>query len=154
MKCLLPPGADVITLSGAADPVFRVVSGKVKSPAIVRGGMSSTDKPGTSDKPDRGPERKVDPWSLTGYLLAGMAVYGGLGWLVDRWVGTENVFTPIGVVFGLAAALYLTFRQLSVLERQEREALLRRRAALDLVEDSTRNATGHDAGTHQTQHDA
>jgi F0F1-type ATP synthase assembly protein I len=134
MKCLLRPETGDITLSAAPNTVLRVVSGKVKSPAIVRGGMSSTQKPGTSDKPDK-PERKVDPWSITGYIAAGMAVYGGLGWLVDRWAGTHDVFTPIGVIFGLAAALYLTFRQLSVLERQEREELLRRRAALDLLDE-------------------
>jgi F0F1-type ATP synthase assembly protein I len=97
--------------------------------------MSSTRRSGTSGTPDK-PERKVDPWSITGYIVAGMAVYGGLGWLVDRWAGTHNVFTPIGVLFGLAAALYLTFRQLSVLERQEREALIRARAALDLEDDT------------------
>lgn len=110
--------------------------------------MSSTEKPGTSDKP--GPKKaepKVDPWSITGYIFAGMAVYGGLGWLVDRWAGTHDVFTPIGVVFGLAAALYLTFRQLSVLERQEREALLRRRAALDLVDDPEHDLGSGNRGT-------
>jgi F0F1-type ATP synthase assembly protein I len=135
MKCLLRPATDVITLNPAPHTVLRVVSGKVKSPAIVRGGMSSTRRSGTSGTPDK-PERKVDPWSITGYIVAGMAVYGGLGWLVDRWAGTHNVFTPIGVLFGLAAALYLTFRQLSVLERQEREALIRARAALDLEDDT------------------
>src|SRR5207249_1158450 len=72
----------------------------------------------------------VDPYSITGYLLSGMVLYGGLGWLIDRWAGTSNVFAPIGVVFGLAAGLFLTFRQLSVLERQEREALLRKRREL------------------------
>ena len=59
-----------------------------------------------------------------------MVLYGGLGWLIDRWTGTSDVFAPIGVVFGLAAGLFLTFRQLSVLEKQEREALLRKRRAL------------------------
>ena len=85
--------------------------------------MSSTEKP----NPPRKPEKKVDPWSITGYLLSGMVLYGGLGWLIDKWAGTSNVFAPIGVILGLAAGLYLTFRQLSVLERQEREALLRKR---------------------------
>lgn len=89
--------------------------------------MSSTRKPKT---PTGKPEKKVDPASITGYLLTGMVLYGGLGWLIDKWAGTSNVFAPIGVVFGLAAALYLTFRQVSVLEKQEREALLRRRRAL------------------------
>ncbi|WP_228554747.1 AtpZ/AtpI family protein [Catenulispora pinisilvae] len=81
------------------------------------------------------PEKKVDPASITGYLLAGMVVYGGLGWLIDKWAGTSDVFTPIGVIFGLAAGLFLTFRLVSVLERQEREALLRKRRALVGIED-------------------
>jgi F0F1-type ATP synthase assembly protein I len=82
--------------------------------------MSSPEHP-------KKPEKKVDPASITGYLISGMVLYGGLGWLVDRWVGTSDVYAPIGVIFGLAAGLFLTFRQLSVLERQEREALTRKR---------------------------
>ena len=46
-------------------------------------------------------------WSVTSYLLAGMLVWGGLGWLVDRWRGSGPVFLPIGVLVGVAAALYL-----------------------------------------------
>ena len=95
--------------------------------------MSSTRKTKT---PTGKTEKKVDPYSISGYLLTGMALYGGLGWLIDRWAGTSNVFAPIGVIFGLAAALFLTFRQVSVLERQEREALLRRRRALADTEDA------------------
>ncbi|MBS2534673.1 AtpZ/AtpI family protein [Catenulispora sp. NF23] len=89
--------------------------------------MSSTHK---TKSPTGKPQKKVDPASISGYLLAGMVLYGGLGWLVDKWAGTSNVFAPIGVIFGLAAGLFLTFRQVSVLERQEREALLRKRRAL------------------------
>ncbi|NUP49850.1 MAG: AtpZ/AtpI family protein [Catenulispora sp.] len=97
--------------------------------------MSSTQKPNPprkSGKSERGgkTEKKVDPYSITGYLLSGMVLYGGLGWLIDKWAGTSSVFAPIGVVFGLAAGLFLTFRQLSVLERQEREELLRKRREL------------------------
>lgn len=100
--------------------------------------MSGTQKPNLPRKP----EKKVDPYSITGYLVAGMVLYGGLGWLIDRWAGTSNVFAPIGVIFGLAAGLYLTFRQVSVWERQEREALLRRRRALaDEPEDARRAPT-------------
>jgi ATP synthase protein I len=94
--------------------------------------MSSTHKTKT---PTGKPEKKVDPYTISGYLLTGMVLYGGLGWLIDRWAGTANVFAPIGVIFGLAAALFLTFRQVSVLERQEREALLARRRALADVGD-------------------
>ena len=48
-------------------------------------------------------------WSVTSYLLAGMLVWGGLGWLVDRWRGGGPVFLPIGVLVGVAAALYLVY---------------------------------------------
>ena len=102
--------------------------------------MSSTEKP----NPPRKTEKRVDPWSITGYLLSGMVLYGGLGWLIDRWAGTTNVFAPIGVVFGLAAGLYLTFRQLSVLERQEREALLRKRRAEAETEQQQDQQDKHD----------
>jgi ATP synthase protein I len=96
--------------------------------------MSSTQKQKTGKGKS---EKRIDPQAITGYLLAGMVLYGGLGWLIDRWADTSNVFAPIGVVFGLAAGLFLTLRQVSVLERQEREALLRKRRALADTEDAT-----------------
>jgi ATP synthase protein I len=114
--------------------------------------MSSTQKP----DPPRKSEKKVDPWSITGHLFSGMVLYGGLGWLVDKWAGTSNVFAPIGVVFGLAAGLFLTFRQLSVLERQEREALLRKRRELaDRAADAVqaRQQDPEDSQDQQEPHD-
>lgn len=112
--------------------------------------MSSTRKPKT---PTGRPEKKVDPASITGYLLTGMVLYGGLGWLIDKWAGTSNVFAPIGVIFGLAAGLYLTLRQVSVLERQEREALLRKRRALADVEPEDAAAQQQDRQDQFDQHD-
>lgn len=112
--------------------------------------MSSTRKP---KAPAGRSEKKVDPASITGYLLTGMVFYGGLGWLIDKWVGTSDVFAPIGVVFGLAAGLYLTFRQVSVLERQEREALLRRRRALADVEPEDETAQQQDRQDQFDPHD-
>lgn len=47
-------------------------------------------------------------WSVPSYLLSGMAVYGGLGWLLDRWLGTSALF-PIGILIGLGLALYLVY---------------------------------------------
>jgi hypothetical protein len=40
------------------------------------------------------------------YLLSGMIVYGGLGWLIGRWVHSVLLF-PIGMVVGLALAIVL-----------------------------------------------
>lgn len=47
-------------------------------------------------------------WASLGTLLAGMAVWGGAGWLVDTWLGI-SVFLPVGVLVGLAASVYLVY---------------------------------------------
>ena len=51
-------------------------------------------------------------WAALGYLLAGMAVWGFLGWLVDRWLGTDGLATGIGAVIGAAGGIYLVVRRL------------------------------------------
>ncbi|HYT29301.1 MAG TPA: AtpZ/AtpI family protein [Actinomycetota bacterium] len=62
-------------------------------------------------KPDRG-----DPWTgagmawaIIGTLLAGIIAWGGVGYLLDRWIGSNNLFLPIGMVLGAAGALYLVY---------------------------------------------
>lgn len=47
--------------------------------------------------------------AITSLLLSGMLFWGGVGWLVDKGVGTETVFLPIGIILGLVAALYLVY---------------------------------------------
>jgi ATP synthase protein I len=46
------------------------------------------------------------------YLLAGMLVWGGIGWLVDHWVGTKGIFAGIGAVVGVGSGVYLIVRRL------------------------------------------
>ena len=46
------------------------------------------------------------------YLIAGMLVWGGIGWLVDHWVGTRGIFAGIGAVVGMAGGVYLIVRRL------------------------------------------
>jgi F0F1-type ATP synthase assembly protein I len=46
------------------------------------------------------------------YLLAGMLVWGGIGWLVDHWVGTRGIFAGIGAVVGAGSGVYLIVRRL------------------------------------------
>ena len=43
------------------------------------------------------------------YLLAGVALYGGLGWLADHLLGT-GFLLPVGIVLGAAAAAYTIIR--------------------------------------------
>lgn len=47
-----------------------------------------------------------DAWGITATLLGGPIAWGGIGWLVDRALGTE-VFLPLGLMLGMGAALYL-----------------------------------------------
>ena len=44
------------------------------------------------------------------YLLVGVALYGGLGWLADHLLGT-GFLLPIGIVLGAAAAAYTIIRR-------------------------------------------
>lgn len=82
---------------------------------MVRAAMS-----GEGRQPDRQPDES-DPhgghqgftnaaWSIPSYLLSGMAVYGGAGWLLDRWLGTSALL-PIGILVGLGLALYLVYHR-------------------------------------------
>lgn len=65
---------------------------------MVAAAMSTPPRPG----------READAaWSIISTLISGIAVWGGIGWLVDRWTGHSALFLPIGVVVGVAAALYL-----------------------------------------------
>ncbi|HEY1330479.1 MAG TPA: AtpZ/AtpI family protein [Actinomycetota bacterium] len=56
--------------------------------------------------PDRGDDSGI-AWSVIGTLVAGVLVWGGVGYLIDRMAGTTGVFLPIGLIVGFAAAMYL-----------------------------------------------
>ena len=45
-------------------------------------------------------------------LFAGILVWGGIGWLLDWWLGT-SFFLPTGILVGSAAAIYLVIRRAS-----------------------------------------
>jgi F0F1-type ATP synthase assembly protein I len=49
-------------------------------------------------------------WAVTGTLISGMAVWGGGGWLLDHWLNIV-VFFPVGVIFGMAVAIYLVVKR-------------------------------------------
>jgi ATP synthase protein I len=46
------------------------------------------------------------------YLIAGILSWGGIGWLVDHFVGTTGIFAGIGAVLGVAGGVYLIVRRL------------------------------------------
>jgi F0F1-type ATP synthase assembly protein I len=39
-------------------------------------------------------------------MISGMAVWGGVGWLLDRWLDTR-VFAPVGILLGVSIAIYV-----------------------------------------------
>lgn len=44
-------------------------------------------------------------WTIFGYLIAGMAFYGGLGWLIGRWTHIALLF-PVGMLVGLGIGVF------------------------------------------------
>lgn len=42
-------------------------------------------------------------------MLAGMAVWAGIGYLADRLAGTPQVFTALGMIVGAVGAGYLVY---------------------------------------------
>ena len=55
-----------------------------------------------------------DPWHAFGYLVSGVFVYGVLGWLADRWLGT-SFLVAVGILVGAVLGLYLTWNRFDAL---------------------------------------
>lgn len=48
-------------------------------------------------------------WAMTVELLTATGVWGGLGWLVDRWLETGPWFLAAGLILGFGLGMYLVF---------------------------------------------
>lgn len=48
-------------------------------------------------------------WSVVSTMIGGLITVGGLGYLVDRLVGTQTVFTGIGFVLGAGVGVYIVY---------------------------------------------
>src|SRR5215212_114560 len=59
-----------------------------------------------STEPARQPSGADIGWGITGTMLSGIIVWGGVGWLLDRWLETR-FFILVGTLLGLAVAIYL-----------------------------------------------
>jgi ATP synthase protein I len=49
-------------------------------------------------------------WSIIGTLVAGVLAWGAIGWLLDRWLGTEFL-VAVGFLVGAAGAFYLIIKR-------------------------------------------
>jgi F0F1-type ATP synthase assembly protein I len=61
-----------------------------------------TGRDGPSQQPP--PAHEQDGWRILSYLIGGMILYGGAGWLVGHWTGIPVLF-PIGMLLGLGLAI-------------------------------------------------
>lgn len=62
-------------------------------------------------------------------LMAATLTWAAIGWLVDRWLGTEPWFLAIGALLGNAAGIYLIWlrsgrmQDAAVAERETRASV-------------------------------
>ena len=70
------------------------------------------------------------------YLIAGVALYGFLGWLGDHYLGTRFLL-PIGIVAGAALGCYVIIRRFGA-DRQS--------AAVPTASSATGRPSGHREG--------
>ncbi len=73
--------------------------------------MMADLKPGGSEPgQEPRPPREADGWRILSYLLGGMILYGGIGWLISRWTGLTFLF-PLGMIVGIGlSVLLIVFR--------------------------------------------
>jgi F0F1-type ATP synthase assembly protein I len=53
------------------------------------------------------PAGRGDGWAAVSYLLGGMIVYGGIGWVIGHWLVHSALIFPLGMVVGLALSIVL-----------------------------------------------
>ena len=100
--------------------------------------MPMTDVRSQADSHRRGVLRGLDQSSVMGVeLITATLTWAGIGWLVDRWLGTEPWFLAIGALVGNAAGIYLIW--LRGRRMDAHEAADRPRSLLD-------ESAGGDAG--------
>jgi F0F1-type ATP synthase assembly protein I len=61
-------------------------------------------------------------WAISGTLLSGILVWGGIGWLIDWLAGTTKVFTAIGMLVGAGLGIYLVYLRYGRGEHDDRRA--------------------------------
>ena len=75
--------------------------------------MSQHEDPKPTPNPpaEGGPkDTSGDGWRVLSYLIGGILVYGGIGFGLDRWLGTQFLL-PVGIVLGAGLTiLLLNFR--------------------------------------------
>ncbi|HZE39195.1 MAG TPA: AtpZ/AtpI family protein [Stackebrandtia sp.] len=100
-----PPGRAMAAAQGANALSSRTTD-------IVRRVMDDDQPPRRSEDPDQNPSGADQGWVAIGYLITGIVVWGGIGWLVDAWLDLGGIAIGIGSVIGVACGVYLIARRL------------------------------------------
>jgi hypothetical protein len=73
--------------------------------------MSPTTRPPAEPPAEdyREQARQTDAamWTIVGHLAASIVVYGGLGYLIGRWIG-HPILLLFGLLFGVTLSLWYT----------------------------------------------
>ena len=48
--------------------------------------------------------READGWQILSYMLGGMILYGGIGWLIGHFTGISVLF-PLGMILGVGLSI-------------------------------------------------
>jgi ATP synthase protein I len=60
--------------------------------------------------PEPPPADASDGWRIFSNMIAGMVLYGGLGWLIGHWTRIPILF-PLGMILGIVlSVLMVIFR--------------------------------------------
>lgn len=70
--------------------------------------MTPPQSSGAGSPGNRGRDDANIAWAIMGSLLSGIVVWGGVGYLLDRALGTSFIVL-IGVLLGLSASFYLIY---------------------------------------------
>jgi F0F1-type ATP synthase assembly protein I len=90
-------------------------SGARRKPAAPSGKASARDDPDhdrPSDNKQPHPDNKPHPQDLAYFIMAGMALGGGIGFGLDKLLGTLPVLMAVGMFAGLAFSLYVAYIRL------------------------------------------
>jgi ATP synthase protein I len=97
---LLPPGC----ICGLA----AMKAGPLSEGDRVPDQQAQLDQPdaGRQDPQAQAPRapRESDGWQILSYMLGGMILYGGVGWLVSNWTGISIIF-PLGMILGIGLSV-------------------------------------------------
>ena len=67
--------------------------------------MESDPSPGDAEQ---NRQAQNQAWDVVSLLAAGVAFWGGVGWLLSEWLG-NRLFLMFGILLGAVGALYLVW---------------------------------------------